>query len=106
MLLALFTRLFCNKRRGAGGGVGVGAIAGLVGGKKRKLDVAGAFHSPFMQQAAVAMEALLTEVPLSDPEIPMISGMDGGVLAKAEDVRIALRDQMLSPVRRSDERRV
>jgi [acyl-carrier-protein] S-malonyltransferase len=74
-------------------------IAGLVGGKKRKLDVAGAFHSPFMQQAAVAMEALLTEVPLSDPEIPMISGMDGGVLAKAEDVRIALRDQMLSPVR-------
>jgi [acyl-carrier-protein] S-malonyltransferase len=52
-----------------------------------------------MQQAAVAMEALLTEVPLSDPEIPMISGMDGGVLAKAEDVRIALRDQMLSPVR-------
>ena len=74
-------------------------VAGLVGGKKRKLDVAGAFHSPFMREAAVAMEVLLTEVPLSDPEIPMIRGIDGGVLAKADDVRIALTDQMLSPVR-------
>ncbi len=76
------------------------AVAGRVGGKKRKLDVAGAFHSPFMQEAAVAMEALLlAEVPLNDPEIPMISGIDGAVLAKADDVRLALRDQMLSPVR-------
>lgn len=75
------------------------AVAGRVGGKKRKLDVAGAFHSPFMQEAAVVLEALLAEVPLSDPEIPMISGIDGAVLAKADDVRLALRDQMLSPVR-------
>ena len=75
------------------------SMAGRVGGKKRKLDVAGAFHSPFMQEAAVAMEALLAEVPLDDPEVPMISGIDGAVLAKADDVRLALRDQMLSPVR-------
>ena len=75
------------------------AVAGRVGGKKRKLDVAGAFHSPFMQEAAVAMEMLLAKVPLDDPEIPMISGIDGAVLAKADDVRLALRDQMLSPVR-------
>jgi [acyl-carrier-protein] S-malonyltransferase len=75
------------------------SVAGRVGGKKRKLDVAGAFHSPFMQEAAVAMQALLAEVPLDDPEIPMISGIDGAVLAKADDVRLALRDQMLSPVR-------
>ncbi len=75
------------------------SVAGRVGGKKRKLDVAGAFHSPFMREAAVAMEALLVEVPLEDPEIPMISGIDGAVLAKADDVRLALRDQMLSPVR-------
>lgn len=77
----------------------VEAVSERVSGKKRKLDVAGAFHSPFMQEAAVAMEALLEEVPLNDPEIPMISGIDGAVLAKADDVRLALRDQMLSPVR-------
>ena len=75
------------------------AVAGRVGGKKRKLDVAGAFHSPFMQEAAVSMEALLAEVPLEDPEVPMVSGIDGAILAKADDVRLALRDQMLSPVR-------
>jgi [acyl-carrier-protein] S-malonyltransferase len=75
------------------------AVVGSVGGKKRKLDVAGAFHSPFMQEAAVVMEALLAEVHVNDPEIPMISGIDGAVLAKADDVRLALRDQMLSPVR-------
>jgi [acyl-carrier-protein] S-malonyltransferase len=38
-------------------------------------------------------------VPLEDPEIPMISGIDGAILAKADDVRLALREQMLSPVR-------
>jgi [acyl-carrier-protein] S-malonyltransferase len=31
--------------------------------------------------------------------VPMISGIDGSVLAKADDVRLALREQMLSPVR-------
>ena len=74
-------------------------VAGRVGGKKRKLEVAGAFHSPLIQEAALSMEALVAEVPLRDPEIPMISGMDGAILARADDVRLALRNQMLSPVR-------
>ncbi len=74
-------------------------VAGHVGGKKRNLDVVGAFHSPLIQEAAVVMEALLAEVPLEDPKIPMISGIDGAILAKSDDVRLALRDQMLSPVR-------
>jgi [acyl-carrier-protein] S-malonyltransferase len=75
------------------------AVVGHVGGKKRKLDVMGAFHSPLIQEASVAMGTLLAEVPLEDPKIPMISGIDGAILAKADDVRLALRDQMLSPVR-------
>jgi [acyl-carrier-protein] S-malonyltransferase len=45
------------------------------------------------------MGSLLAEAPLKDPETPMVSGIDGGILAKADDVRLALRDQMLSPVR-------
>lgn len=73
-------------------------VADRVGGKKRKLDVVGAFHSPLMQEAAVGMEALVAKVPLREPEIPMISGMDGAVLARANDVRLALRDQMLCSV--------
>ena len=74
-------------------------VAERVGGKKRKLDVAGAFHSPFMQAASSGMDRFLAEVPLEDPKVPMISGMDGTIVAKANDVRLALRDQMLSPVR-------
>ena len=75
------------------------AIAGRIGGKKRKLDVAGAFHSPLMLTASMAMEEELDAAEIRDPDIPMVSGVDGAILAKADDVRLALRDQMLSPVR-------
>lgn len=75
------------------------AIAEQVGGRKVKLEVAGAFHSPLMLEASLALEELLNEVEVRDPEIPMISATDGAVLAKADDVRLALREQMLSPVR-------
>ncbi|MDP8926567.1 MAG: ACP S-malonyltransferase [Actinomycetota bacterium] len=74
-------------------------VTGCVGGKKRKLDVAGAFHSPLMREAAIQMDALLAEVSLEDPRVPMISGIDGSMLEKADVVRLALREQMLSPVR-------
>jgi [acyl-carrier-protein] S-malonyltransferase len=67
--------------------------------RKIKLRVAGAFHSPLMEEASVEMERLLERVEIRDPEMPMVGGMDGGVLATAEDVRIALKDQMLAPVR-------
>lgn len=77
----------------------VEAVAGKVGGKSRKLQVAGAFHSPLMAEAAAGMEYLLTGVELEDPGTTMVSGMDGGLLATAEDVRVALRRQMLAPVR-------
>ena len=70
-----------------------------LGGKKRRLTVAGAFHSPLMQEASMGMATLLAQVPLEDPRIPMISGMDGGLLTQGDDVRLTLRDQMLSPVR-------
>ncbi len=77
----------------------VEAVAGSVGGKSRKLNVAGAFHSPLMAEAAAGMEYLLAGVELKDPETTMVSGLDGGVLATADDVRTALKRQMLSPVR-------
>jgi [acyl-carrier-protein] S-malonyltransferase len=75
------------------------SVAESVGGRRVWLDVAGAFHSPFMLEASRAMDAMLSEVTLADPEIPMVGATDGGVLATADDVRMALRNQMLSPVR-------
>jgi [acyl-carrier-protein] S-malonyltransferase len=79
-----------------------GALEGVaekVRGRKVELDVAGAFHSPLMLEASMAMNAMLAEVALRDPEIPMVEASDGGVLATAGDVRLALSNQMLSPVR-------
>ena len=75
------------------------AVSGRVGGRKVRLEVEGAFHSPLMLGASGAMAALLSEVALEDPKIPMVSATDGGILATAGDVRLALRNQMLSAVR-------
>ncbi len=75
------------------------AVGGSVGGRRVQLGVAGAFHSPLMLEASRAMEAALGEVALRDPVVPMVGATDGGVLATAGDVRRALVNQMLSPVR-------
>ena len=68
-------------------------------GRKVRLQVAGAFHSPLMAQAAREMDGLLQEVEFVEPEIPMVGATDGALLTTAEGVREALRNQMLSPVR-------
>lgn len=75
------------------------ALAERVGGKARQLKVAGAFHSPLMVEAASGMELMLADTELDEPETPMISGMDGGILSTAEEIRTTLQRQMLSSVR-------
>jgi [acyl-carrier-protein] S-malonyltransferase len=75
------------------------AVGERVRGRKVELSVAGAFHSPLMKEASREMEALLSEVAHEEPEIPMVGATDGAVLTSADEIRRALRDQMLSPVR-------
>lgn len=77
----------------------VDAAAGRLGGRKFELEVAGAFHSPLMMDASQEMDGLLAETELSEPRIPMISGADGSLPEEADEIRDALRSQMLSPVR-------
>jgi [acyl-carrier-protein] S-malonyltransferase len=74
-------------------------VTGRVRGRKVRLEVAGAFHSPLMKDAAGEMERLLDEVEFGEPDIPMVGATDGVLLTKADEVREALRNQMLSPVR-------
>jgi [acyl-carrier-protein] S-malonyltransferase len=74
------------------------AVEGL-SGRKVRLRVAGAFHSPLMAGAARKMDALLEAVEFRDPEIPVVGATDGALLETADEVRAALRNQMLSPVR-------
>ena len=68
-------------------------------GRKVRLQVAGAFHSPLMAEAAKEMDVLLREVEFDEPEIPVVGATDGALLTTADEVREALRNQMLSPVR-------
>jgi [acyl-carrier-protein] S-malonyltransferase len=75
------------------------AVGERVGGRKVRLNVAGAFHSPFMDEASQKMDEMLSEVAMYEPRIPMVSATDGAVLSAEEEVRSALRNQMLSPVR-------
>lgn len=80
----------------------VDALEGVterVRGRKVRLEVAGAFHSPLMTGAARQMEELLEGVAFKEPEIPMVGATDGALLTTADAVRGALRNQMLSPVR-------
>jgi [acyl-carrier-protein] S-malonyltransferase len=75
------------------------AVTGALGGRSVELDVAGAFHSPLMLEASLAMDRLLDDVEMRDPEVPIVSATDGAMLARSDDVRLALKEQMLSPVR-------
>jgi [acyl-carrier-protein] S-malonyltransferase len=68
-------------------------------GRKVRLQVAGAFHSPLMAEAAREMDGLLEAVEFDEPDIPMVGATDGALLTTAGEVREALRNQMLSPVR-------
>ncbi|QIN82940.1 acyltransferase domain-containing protein [Rubrobacter tropicus] len=74
-------------------------VAGEIKGRKVPLRVVGAFHSPLMEGAAARMEKLLNEVEFAEPAVPMVGAASGEVLRTAREVREALREQMLSPVR-------
>lgn len=77
------------------------AIASLraAGGRVIPLDVEGAFHSPAMAPAIVALGRALHRVDLHDPVVPLVTGVDGSVLHHAADVRRHLVDGVLASVR-------
>lgn len=60
------------------------------------LGVAGAFHSPQMQDAVAPFRAALSEVRFSAPEIPVISC---ATAAPFSDPAVELADALVSPVR-------
>lgn len=69
------------------------------GGRVLPLPVEGAFHSPAMTPAVVALTAALQWAPARDPEVPLISGLDAGVRLTGSAVTRALVDGLLAPVR-------
>lgn len=64
--------------------------------KTRKLEVAGAFHSPLMAPAADKLAAALAETEFSEPAFPVISN---GSAQPFADVRAELAENLLQGVR-------
>jgi len=70
-------------------------------GAKRiiRLQVAGPFHSPLMEDAALAFAPVLESVVFNNPAVPLYSNVTGGKITSGEEAKkLALR-QITSPVR-------
>lgn len=70
--------------------------AAEIGCRARKLDVAGAFHSPLMAPAADALQAALDDTPIQGPAFRVLSN---GSARPFEDIRSELAENLLKPVR-------
>lgn len=65
------------------------------GGKAIKLSVSGAFHSPFMDEAAAYLEKYLSDKKLCPPSLPLYANATAGIYDNAKEL---LCRQVNSPV--------
>ncbi len=63
------------------------------------LEVSGAFHSGLMQSAQVKLAAKIASVPFNDSAVEIVMNVPGDFVSSTEQVRKALIDQVVSPVR-------
>ena len=66
------------------------------GARPRRLDVAGAFHSPLMAPAAERLAEALQRTPVAEPRFPVYSN---ATAAPFSDIRRELAENLLAPVR-------
>lgn len=81
---------------------GVEAVAarGKEAGAKRviPLEVSGPFHSSLMQPAADRLAALLADIPIQAPGVPLIANVTAQTVADPEEIRSLLVKQVVAPV--------
>lgn len=78
---------------------GATGIARDLGARVRPLDVEGAFHSEAMAPAVRRVAAVLRDLQVADPAVPLVTGVSGRALTRGADVTAALVDGLLRPVR-------
>ncbi len=62
------------------------------------LSVAGAFHTPIMESAVERVAAVLAEVTVQAPEIPVVMNVDGRIHEDPDQIRRLLARQVVEPV--------
>jgi len=99
--------LFAANRNAAGQIVAAGAIdalgqlaeAPLGSARVRALQVAGAFHTPYMAPAERALAALAGGVTVHDPTRILLSNLDGAAVRHGRELLQRLVRQVTAPVR-------
>ena len=78
-------------------------LAAAQGVKNVVLQVAGAFHSPFMTPARERLAAFVKDIPFAKPQIPVLSNATGAFHEDdGEAIKAAMLRQVDSPVHFSD----
>jgi [acyl-carrier-protein] S-malonyltransferase len=77
------------------------ALAALApeGARVRALQVAGAFHTPFMSPAVEAFSDFASTITTSDPAVGVLSNRDGQVLKSGSEILSRIVSQVANPVR-------
>jgi [acyl-carrier-protein] S-malonyltransferase len=63
------------------------------------LEVSGAFHSPLMESAARGLAEALDGTTIRDPRWPVVANVSAAALSRADEIRDALKRQVLGAVR-------
>jgi [acyl-carrier-protein] S-malonyltransferase len=92
---------------GAGQIVAAGPVAALekfaaeppAGARVKVLQVAGAFHTPYMATAERDLAAVASGVPSADPHKILLSNLDGTAVSSGREVLRRLVRQVVAPVR-------
>ena len=72
---------------------------GLPGSRVVQLQVAGAFHTPYMQEAVEALAEFASTLSVNDPSIALWSNKDGRLVTSGREALDLLVGQVANPVR-------
>ncbi len=64
-----------------------------------KLNVSGAFHSPFMDEPAVQFSEYLKQIKFKNPSFPVISNYEPSLCEDPDELKVRLENQMCNGVR-------
>jgi len=64
-----------------------------------KLNVSGAFHSPFMEEPAAKFSEYLSQIKFKNPSFPVISNYSPSLCSDPNELKIRLEKQMCNGVR-------